>query len=764
MTSVFVILVLCAANAAEAKLPAAAPEEVGLDGGRLSEIDRIVAEGMTAGEMAGCVVTVGRHGKIAFQKAYGLRQVVPEEVAMTTDAIFDLASLTKPVAGATSIMVLIDDGKLKLNDCVADHIPEFAENGKGKITVFHLLTHQGGLIPDNSLGDYVAGPEKAWQQILASKPRKLPGEEFIYSDVGFLVLGKLVESIVGESLDAFARRRIFEPLGMTETGFLPPEELRRRAVPTEQRDGRWMQGEVHDPRAYLLGGVAGHAGLFSTADDLAVYAQTMLGGGKYGSIRILRAETVASMAKGYAAGRGLRGLGWDVRSGYSTNRGDALSPTAFGHGGFTGTVLWIDPELDLFFIFLSSRLYPDGKGSVNPLAGKIATVAANAIVDGPRGQDRGGVLAGIDVLKRDGLRQLAGRRVGLITNQTGIDRQGAGTAKLLHAAENVNLIALFSPEHGIEGKLDVGNIGDTRDSSTGLHVFSLYGKTRKPTAEMLRDLDTIVFDIQDIGTRYYTYISTMGYAMQAAADNGKRFVVLDRPNPINGVDVAGPVLDAGRESFVGFHRLPVRHGMTIGELARMFREELRLDLDLEVIRAEGWRREMFFDQTGLKWVDPSPNMRSLTEAILYPGIGMLETTNLSVGRGTATPFELFGAPWLEGQKLAERLNAAELAGVRFDPVEFTPDSSVHGGKHCGGVRITVTDRRALESVRMGLEVAHQLRGLYPDQWTVEKYLRLMGNKRVHEALLAGKSVAEMVPLYEPELEEFLKRRAKFLLY
>ena len=374
------------------------------------------------------------------------------------------------------------------------------------------------------------------------------------------------------------------------------------------------------------------------------------------------------------------------------------------------------------------------------------------------------MLAGIDVLQRDGFRQLAGRRTGLITNQTGINREGVGTAKLLHDAENVRLVALFSPEHGIEGKLDVGNIGDTRDPTTGLHVWSLYGKTRKPTAEMLRDLDTIVFDIQDIGTRYYTYISTMGYAMQAAADGGKRFVVLDRPNPINGIDVAGPLLDAGRESFVGFHRLPVRHGMTIGELARMFREELKLDLDLEVIRVEGWRREMFFDETGLGWVNPSPNMRSLTEAILYPGIGMLETTNLSVGRGTATPFEHFGAPWLDGEKLADKLNAAAMAGVRFEPDEFTPDSSVYGGNRCRGVRITVTDRKALESVRMGLEVAHQLRILFPDQWAAEKYLHLLGNKQVHEALLAGKSVEEIVSLYEPERQVFLQRRAKFLLY
>jgi uncharacterized protein YbbC (DUF1343 family)/nicotinamidase-related amidase len=379
-------------------------------------------------------------------------------------------------------------------------------------------------------------------------------------------------------------------------------------------------------------------------------------------------------------------------------------------------------------------------------------------------QNAGSVLAGIDVLQRDAFRQLNGRRVGLITNQTGVNRQGVSTAKLLKDAKNVRLVALFSPEHGIEGKLEVANIGDSRDASTGLTVYSLYGKTRKPTAEMLRDLDTIVFDIQDIGTRYYTYMSTMGYAMQAAAESGKRFMVLDRPNPINGVDVAGPVLDAGRESFVAFHRMPIRHGMTIGELARMFRAELNLKLDLEVIRVEGWRREMFFDETGLKWVNPSPNMRNLTEAIFYPGIGMLETTNLSVGRGTATPFELFGAPWLDGKRLAGALNAAHIEGVRFEPIEFTPDASVHRGQRCGGVRIRLTDRKALEPVRMGLEVARQLRILFPDQWTADKYLHLLGNKQVHAAILAGRTVADMAAAFTSELREFVKRRPKYLLY
>ncbi len=359
------------------------------------------------------------------------------------------------------------------------------------------------------------------------------------------------------------------------------------------------------------------------------------------------------------------------------------------------------------------------------------------------------VLTGIDVLEREGFKQLRGRNIGLITNQTGINRAGVSNIQLLHAARDVNLVALFNPEHGLFGKLDTELIEDSAHPGTGIRVFSLYGSNRKPTAEMLAGIDTLVFDIQDIGTRFYTYISTMGHAMQAAAENGVRFVVLDRPNPINGVDVSGPVLDEGRQSFVGFHRLPVRHGMTIGELALMFRAELALDLELEVVPLEGWHRTDFFDATGLPWVNPSPNMRSLTEALLYPGIGLLETTNLSVGRGTETPFELFGAPWLDGDMLARELNRLALPGVSFTPIRFTPTASKFEGELCQGVGIRITDREQFEPLRTGLEIALQLRRLYAGVWEIDNYDRLLGNAGVLEAIREGRLYAEILENYKP---------------
>jgi len=782
-----VFLSLSAARPALAdppRLPFVAPEAVGLDSTQLEFIDGAVAEEIAAKRLPGCVVLIGRQGKIAFQRAYGHRQIDPEPAPMLNDTVFDLASITKPVATATSLMILVEQGKLQIRDKVAQHIPEFAGNGKDRITILQLLTHQSGLLADNSVADYKDGPQRALGCIYALRPQVEPGTKFIYSDVGFVVLGELVRRLSGKSVHDFSQEHIFRPLGMAETGYLPNAGLRARAAPTERRGDRWMQGEVHDPRAHLLGGVAGHAGLFSTANDLAVYAQMMLNRGQYANVRILRPRTVELMTEPVAVPSGIRALGWDMQTRYSINRGETMSSSAYGHGGFTGTGLWIDPELDLFVIFLSNRVHPQGKGLVNPLIGRIGTIAAASIVNPPlmtrrppprtvptTSQDDENepralstVLTGIDVLERDRFQVLKGRRIGLITNHTGINRQGTSTVKLLAGAPEVSLVALFSPEHGLEGQLDVAKIVDSRDAALDLPVYSLYGETRKPTAESLRGIDTLVFDIQDIGTRFYTYPSTMGNALRAAAEHKLRFVVLDRPNPINGVDVAGPVLDAGRESFVGYHRLPVRHGMTVGELARMFNDELKIGAELVVVPVEGWRRSDFFDATGLLWVNPSPNMRNLNAALLYPGVGLLETTNLSVGRGTDTPFEILGAPWIDALQLAGELNRAAMPGVRFIPTFFTPASSKFKNERCGGVQIAITDRGRLMPVRVGFEIARQLRVLYPDGWHVAEYDRLLASAAVLKAVVDGAAVSEIESLYQPDLESFSKRRSRFLLY
>jgi uncharacterized protein YbbC (DUF1343 family) len=734
---------------------------------RLSKIDVAVAEGLRREWMPGCVVMVGHQGKIVFHKAYGNKQVQPETIAMTTDTVFDMASITKPIATATSVMKLVELGKINIDETVAHYIPEFAANGKDEITVRQLLIHQGGLLPDNALSDYNDGVAKAFERIYALGTRVEPGTTFMYTDVGFIVLAKLVERVSGKNVHQFSQEFLFKPLGMQETGYNPPAALRKRAATTQQREGRWMRGEVHDPRAYRLDGIAGHAGLFSTSSDLARFAQMLLGQGTYQDNQVLAVETVALMTKPNIVSSGLRGLGWDIRTGYSYNRGDLLTDQAFGHGGFTGTTFWVDPGQELFVIFLSNRVHPDGSGSINRLAGRIATIATAAIATDKKivpAMHVGDTLTGLDVLQRDQYQQLQGKRVGLITNHTGLNRDGVSIVELFNTAANVNLVALFSPEHGFEGKLDVAKIKNARDTESGLQIYSLYGETRKPTAEMLADIDLLVFDIQDIGTRFYTYISTMGNAMQAAADHDIDFMVLDRPNPINGSLVQGPVLNKGSESFVGFHPVAVRHGMTAGELANMFNVELDLKLDLQIIKLAGWHRNNFYDATGLPWVNPSPNMRNLNQALLYPGIGLLETTNLSVGRGTDTPFEQIGAPYIQAREFANAMNARKLKGIRFVPIHFTPGSSKFNGQVCGGLNLVITDRDVFDPLATGLELAVALRAMYGEHWETKSLNRLLSHQQTYESIKAGASLGDIRSAYNNELQDFRQRRKAFLLY
>jgi uncharacterized protein YbbC (DUF1343 family) len=373
------------------------------------------------------------------------------------------------------------------------------------------------------------------------------------------------------------------------------------------------------------------------------------------------------------------------------------------------------------------------------------------------------VSPGIDVWRARGYAPLAGMRVGLISNLTGRDAAGRLTAEILAADPAIELAALFSPEHGFLG-VEEGQVASGQHAASGLTIFSLYGETRRPTPEMMAGLDGLVFDIQDIGTRFYTYATTMAYAMEAAAAHGVPFVVLDRPNPINGTSVQGPVLDESMLSFVGYAPLPLRHGMTMGELARYFNEERGIGADLTVIPVEGWRRGDWYDATGLAWVNPSPNMRNLVEAILYPAVGPLETTNVSVGRGTDEPFEWLGAPWIDSRRLAARLNAAGLPGVRFVPRDRTPDASIHAGELCHGVDIILTDRGAFAAGLTAITLAEAIFALHPDDWDAEAFPRLWGRPEVVDQLRSGLSAAEIAASRAPELEAFLEVRRRYLLY
>ena len=828
-------------------LPVAAPQSVGMSAAKLNQIDALVEADIQDKKLPGAVVLVGHKGKIVFRKAYGNRSLVPTVEKMTVDTIFDLASLTKVVATTTSIMKLVEEGKLRLNDNIGKYIPEIDDPQVKRVTIQQLMTHTSGFAPDFDLKEKWTGRDGMLAALKKEKLRTPPGIRFVYSDINFITLAEIIQRISGDSVADFTAKNLFTELSMQATGFRPfavnemPRLSNANVAPTENIRGqnsylgskfegdeatgsRVLRGQVHDPTAFRMGGIAGHAGLFSTADDLARFCQMLLNGGVVpggnasvneraknprSGIRILSANTVARMIQPIVVSESgeTRGLGWDINTAFSSNRGELFPLGSFGHTGFTGTSIWIDRVSQTFVIFLSNRVHPDGKGDVTPLRAKVATVVASAVEDTPiekweqaeaeynaavaaqipgfkerleRATNRQltanssqltasipsavTVLNGIDVLERDKFKQLDGMRIGLVTNQTGRDRNGKPTIDVLKEAPNVKLVALFSPEHGIRGELDQAKINDSVDEKTGLPIYSLYGETRRPKPEQLKDLDAVVYDLQDIGTRFYTYTATLRNVMEEAAKAGKPIFILDRPDPINGIAVEGPLADEDKLSFIAAHTIPVRYGLTIGELGMMMNAERKIGAEVRVIKMENWTRSMWFDETGQTWVNPSPNMRSLTEATLYPGIGLLETTNVSVGRGTDTPFEVVGAPYIDGRKLAAYLNDRNLPGVRFVPIRFKPNASVFKDEDLGGVNIVVTNRNILNSVRTGVEIASALRKLYPNDWQVDKYARLLVNQRVLNDVKGSDSPESIEKAWNDDLSGFKTRRSAFLLY
>lgn len=832
VTRCFFLFGLFALAASAQMLPFAAPAAVGMNAQRLARIDSLVNQEIKAGRLPGAVVLIGRKGRVVYRKAFGNRSIVPVREPMTPETVFDLASLTKPLATAVSVMILIENGQLRLNDTIGKFIPDLEDERARRVTILELLTHTSGYAPDFDLKAKWSGRDGMLAALKKERLRSQPGTAFVYSDIGFIVLGEVVERVSGEPLDVFVKKNQFAGLRNTTFRRFGTEGASAgnaavnvsEIAPTEDVCGQMsylgstpeatcrplekiLRGVVHDPTAYRMNGVAGHAGLFSNADDLAKICKMILDGGVLDGRRILSPQTVARMTAPVVVSEtgNTRGLGWDINTPFSSNRGELFPLGSFGHTGFTGTSIWIDPNSETFVIFLSNRVHPDGKGDVTSLRAKVATIAASAITDlspssikkaedaynaavagqiprfkenilrsqiaalpilgGPQNILRATeVLNGIDVLEKSGFAELEGKRIGLVTNQTGRNLSGRSTIDILFDAKNVKLTALFSPEHGIRGELDTEKIDDSKDEKTGLPIFSLYGETRRPKPEQLIGLDAIVYDIQDVGTRFYTYTATLRNVLEEAAKAKIPVFVLDRPNPLNGVQIEGPLADGDKLSFIAAHTIPVRYGMTIGELAQMMNTERSIGADLRIVKMEGWSRPMWFDVTGQIWINPSPNMRSLTEATLYPGIGLLETTNLSVGRGTDTPFEVVGAPWIDGRRLAGYLNSRGIAGVRFVPVRFKPNASVYSGQLLGGVNIVITDRGNFNSVRTGLEIAAALARLYPNEWEIDKYSRLLVNADTLMRLKRGDSPEQIEAAWVAGLREFDQRRRRFFLY
>lgn len=716
-------------------------------------IAALVARTLAAGGAPGCVIAIGDREGLVYRRSFGQRAVDPRREIMSVDTIFDLASVTKAVATATSVMKLAEEGRIDLDSPVVNYLPQMRARAT---TVRHLLTHTAGLPSVDPLADYADGRASAIEHILHIRPETAPGRRFRYSDLGFILLGEVVARVTGQSHAEYARRALFEPLGMRDTMFQPSLALRARIAPTERaerRNNQMIRGVVHDPRAFRLGGIAGNAGLFSTVDDLSRFAQALLAGGELEGERILAPQTVADMTRPRPLPGKVRALGWDVAR-------YGLSESAFGHGGFTGTALWIDPERGLFFVLLSNRVHPSGEGNIRPLLRGLGPLAVQAVAHA-RPRPLRAVRTGIDVLRRERFSRLSGRRVAVLTHRAGRARDGERTLDLLTAAEQVEVVRVFSPEHGL-GSVSEGRIHRGRDRRTGLEVVPLFGRHRRPSRAALDGIDTLVVDLQDVGARFYTYGSTLRQVLEAAADASVRVMVLDRPNPLGGQRVEGPVLHPSLASFVNYHPLPVLHGLTIGELAILLRRELSLSVDLDVVRMEGWQRSMRWPATGLLWVPPSPNLLSPEAVMLYPAVALLEGTNVSVGRGTEHAFTVLGAPFMRAEALAAAL--ADLPGVGVEATTFVPTVGPHRRRRCRGVRLTLRDRATYRPVEVGLAIGRALLRLYPRRWEPDRVIRMLGDPSAFTAWREGEGFPALRAGWEGGLGAFLRRRSEVLLY
>ena len=886
-----------------------------------SAISSLVNDAIAQHKLPGAVVLIGRHGQPVFTQAYGSREYAGEpdfdgkplaaNVPMTEDTRFDMASLTKDLATATAIMQLYEHGKLDLDAPVEKYLPAFNpqhDPQRSLVTLRLLLTHFSGEAPDVNLKDSwgLATPDRAegFHRALTTPLAGAPGAKFVYSDINFILLGLVVETVSGQREDDYAREHIFQPLGMTETRYLPldrtcgayakagaavvfksnatsqrnsdgtfttsisdyscpprdwiPQGLLQNTAPTAHDDeskanpalnpdfDRMLRGTVNDPTARRMGGVAGHAGVFSTAHDVSLFAAALLEkllhntgdfpleqstlqlmiapqqpGHSPTQIVTANLSEHAQIAAGMPPASGvpglaphypsvkdqsLRGFGWDIDTGFSKPRGVVFPIGSFGHTGFTGTSLWMDPASDTYVILLANATYPRGNPPISNLRGQVATAAAQALglqpphaaataAEAPSASPQAApVQLGIDVLEAEHFAPLTTPatngmplRVGLLVNAASLDSAGRRTVDVLaHASPQLKLTTLFSPEHGLFTAQDTEHLSAERDAATGLPVTSLYGprdSDKRPSHDQLKDLDAIVIDLQDAGVHFWTYESVLDYTLEAASIERKayrhmlRVIVLDRPNPLGGVAVGGPSVAAGQTSYTGTTAgMPVRHGLTFGELARLIDTLESLHVQPEVVTMTNWHRGDLWADTGLTWTPPSPNLRTPAATLLYPALGLIEQTNVSVGRGTGHPFSFFGAgapadgtaAWFKAQPVADYLAARHIPGIIFTATHETiADTANHypfHGQTIDAVECTVTDAKLLNSPEAGLEILAALHHLYPDQFKLQRAGHLLANDEVLAALTRGDDPREIAKSYAASLITFQQTSQSVLLY
>jgi beta-N-acetylhexosaminidase len=758
-------------------LRTAAPEDVGFQPGAMEEVDRVLEHFLDEGAFPGGVVAVGHRGNLVHLHPFGRLSYDEDAPEVEENTIYDLASLTKVVATTTMAMILVDEGRLDLDAKVQDFLPLFKGPGKDEVTVRHLLTHSSGIDWWAPLYEELEGPEEYLQRIQSMELVYEPGTDSKYSDLGIILLGEILSRVAGQPLEEFVRERVFEPLAMTDTLFRPGEDLLSRIAPTEFDTwrGRVIRGEVHDENAFALGGVAPHAGLFSTAGDLSRFTQMLINGGVLEHHRIVARETVELFTRRAGAGDSTRALGWDTKSPEKSSAGSFFSDRSFGHTGFTGTSIWVDPERELFVILLTNRVHPTRD---NQLIREVRPAVADAVVKAlvptsPHPASETGkavVEVGLDRVAAGEDLGLHGKRLGVVVHAASVASDGRHAIDVLREAQ-LDVVRLLTPEHGLRSRAAAGeHVNDGRDPESGLPVVSLYGDHRKPRHKDLRDLDALVFDLQGAGVRFYTYASTLILCLEAAAEEGLDFVVLDRPNPLGGERIEGP-LSAPRDvvpsSFVNLAPGPLVHGLTLGEMARFVNQGLEKPARLSVVPMRGWTRDMTWVDTGRQWVSPSPNLRSPDAALAYPGVALLEATNVSEGRGTVSPFLIFGAPWLRSPELEISPPGFELEAITFVPsASPAARQPKYLDQECHGMAVRVTDPASAQPYRLGVELLAALSRRPDFEWRRdgEALTRLLGTPQLFDDLLRGKTVEQIIEANRADHEAWRRQRASALLY
>ena len=716
-------------------------------------LDTAVAEAKAPGAVAYIGDLEHTHAHVAV----GARQLVPEQRPAELDTVYDLASLTKVVATTTAVMLLAEDGAIDLDAPVSAYlaIPQFSA-----IAVRHCLTHTAGLDPGKPLYKECTTIDAMLERYAAMPLRWPPGTRWLYSDVSFMVLGRIVELVSGRSLDAFCMERIFTPLEMNNTRYIPPADWAARCAATERCPwrGKTMIGQVHDENAYAVGGVAGHAGLFSTAPDLARFVRALLGG------KVLKGETVDRMMQlGLVPAWPWQGLGWQLDAWPTKNFGFLPTRNSAGHAGWTGTSLWMDRTTRTFAILLSNTCHPARDTRDNETLRRSFHTAIGAIYY-PNSTN---THTGLDRLVREDFRGLRGKRIALLAHHAAVDQFGRHIIDVLALAPDVTLARLYSPEHGLTGQAEAGATVGAQTAQ--VPVVSLYGKRTAPTADELSGIDTFAIDLQDVGARYYTYPATMRACLKACAAAGVPVLVLDRPNPCGGIALEGPIA-ANTDSLVCWGAVPARHGMTMGEIAEWFRTTELKDsgLDLTVNLLDGWRPERLFGECSLAWVPASPNLPTPETALVYSGTCLFEGTNVSEGRGTDTPFTLVGAPWLDAARVIAAVPGDATPGLQLAPATFTP-RSIPGkaaspkylDTECRGVRIAVTGPHAARPFATAVALLCAIRRIHPDQFVWEKSFDVLaGTPALREQIDRGGDPLNIIAGYAAPLAEFDAARPK----